>query len=136
MMKVIVLALLELALWCICSGAFGQDVGTAGRVAGNCEHVANTIGNSTTPPDYEDGICIGTIAGWRDTIDALPVLTPDWKSVHHVEKTATNGQLIRVFYLYVKAHPEMENKRDFLVFLWALEDGKLLTVTPIRKGTE
>jgi hypothetical protein len=137
MMKVIVLALLELALWCICSGAFGQQADTyegthrAGYVAGLCEREASTVGhleNSTS----EDGLCLGMVEGWRDMTDILSVLSSDGRYQLHVEQTATTAQLVRVFYHYVRVHPEVENKNSILVFLQSLNDGKLLTFTPVK----
>ena len=101
---------------------------SAGELASECEHSAATIGDLKTV-DANDGSCSGRIMGWRNVIDELPVFTPDRRSQIHIEATATNGQLIRVFVAYVKAHPEVENKEALLIFSSALRDAGLLTIT-------
>lgn len=98
----------------------------AGQLAGLCEHSAASIGDLKSA-NVNDGLCEGTIDGWRNVIDELPVLTPDRRSQIHIDASATNGQLIRVFVAYVKAHPEVENKNALLVFTRALRNTGLLT---------
>ena len=75
---------------------------TAGFLAQACK--APPTDNSS------HGFCVGTIGGFRDVIDSLPVLTPDGTKRIRIEQTATDGQLQRVFVAYMTAHPEVENQ--------------------------
>lgn len=109
------------------SQAAQTAMNSAGQLAGLCEHSAATIGELKSA-DVNDGLCGGKIDGWRNVIDELPVLTPDRHFQMHIDASATNGQLTRVFVAYVKAHPEVENKDALLVFTWALKNAGLLAV--------
>jgi hypothetical protein len=129
MRKSVLLAVLSLV---VVASAFGQktDVNSAGYVAKLCEHVGNTVDSDKLTSD--DNACIGVVNGWVDVMALLPVLMPDGKNQMNLEPTATVGQLARVFYRYVKAHPEYENKPDIYVFCAALLDVKLMKLTPVN----
>jgi hypothetical protein len=73
--------------------------------------------------------CVGRIEGYRSVVDELPVLIPDATARIHIEPTATNGELERVFVKYVADHPETEHKGAFLVFSFALRSTGLMTET-------
>jgi len=62
-------------------------------------------------------------------VDELLVLVPDATAQIHIEPTATNGELERVFVKYVADNPETEHKDAFLVFSFALRSTGLMTET-------
>jgi hypothetical protein len=124
------LVLTALFLFSISSAASAQA--NAGKVASLCEHSASAIGGLKTV-EMGDMYCTGLFSGWRDVIDRLPVLTPNRNSRIQIEQTATNGQLIRVFVAYIKAHPEAENKDAFIVFSLATREAGLMKIAEITK---
>lgn len=101
---------------------------SAGTLANLCAHSASITGD-LDKVDAADGYCVGVVTGLRLVIDSLPVLTPGRKTQLHIDPTASNAQLIRVFVAYVKAHPEYENKNMFIVWAWALQDAELMNQT-------
>ena len=133
-------AALLIVVTLIATCAYAQDSSepvsrtrTAGYIAGICKAVLKDDASAT-----EDTIaCINRILGWREVIDMTPVLyssNPSERTVDvqlHLDPTATNGQLIRVFLAYVAAHPAIENKQALVVFISALEDAKLMTEEPV-----
>jgi hypothetical protein len=119
--------------FCIPAAAQTTSGSSAGALVATCETSASTIGD-LKKVGVNEGLCIGMFSGWRDVIDALPVFTSDRHSQIHIVQSATNGQLMRVYVAYVKAHPEVENKDEFVVFVWALKDAGLLTEEGKRGG--
>jgi len=129
--KVLMIIALELAIYAVAASA--QT--TAGQVATFCKQQGTTVGDIARA-DVNDGLCTGMIAGWRGVIDAYAVRTPDGKAEMLIDPAVRNGQLIKIFYNYVVAHPEYENKRDLIVFMWALKSANVLTERPISKGPQ
>jgi hypothetical protein len=97
---------------------------TAGKLAAICEHSASTLGDLKSA-DSSDGFCTGIIVGYRNVIDYFPVLSKDRHSELRINHSASNSQLIRVFYKFVKAHPKLENENALLAFILALRDAGL-----------
>ena len=97
---------------------------TAGKLAAICEHSASTLGDLKSA-DSSDGFCTGIIVGYRNVIDYFPVLSKDHRSELRINHSASNSQLIRVFYKFVKAHAKLENENALLVFILALRDARL-----------
>jgi hypothetical protein len=126
-MKLVLFVLLDLAVFTMAASAqtrtdpYRTDaLSRACSVSDTAQHLAETM------------MCTMTIGSFRRVIDAFPVLSPDRKTQLHIDATASNGQLERVFVSYVAKHPEVENKDSLLVFWSALEDAGLLTETRVE----
>ena len=134
MQKLLALSLLFLSISAVNVNAQDKpDFTLAGYIARQCASV-DTMGDAakarwaslTESQRAATLLCEARIMGWREVIDALPVFVPDMSEKIHIDQAATNGQLIRVFIAYIKAHPQAENKPGLEVFYQALDDAGLI----------
>ncbi len=136
-MRITLIGIFVLAL-CGVTGSAKAGMMTAGELAEHCKWSTaydNTEGSKqdaiATEHGFEIGICIGFVAGWQEGTEGAVIKIDNVFHLMNFESGTKVGQLVRVFIVYIKQHPEFENKLADFALGGAAVDAKLLALKPV-----
>ena len=114
--------LIAVLLLALCIPAFAA-VPNAGDLV-KCKELAKDKDDSSKD-EAKAGWCYGFINGWQ-AVGGAPYVENGKLYKLRISRDISYGQAARVFVKYVKDHPELENKKTYVVFTWAMIDAGLV----------
>ncbi len=81
------------------------------------------------------GWCDGFVSGWVEAINGS-IIDSDVLYVALLARNTTVGQLVRIFVLYMRSHPELENGSAGYALGRAAIDANVMILVPHKPSTE
>jgi hypothetical protein len=106
------------------------DPMTAGELAAECRLHADGGTPQTLLESLSTGHCQGYVQAWMEMSVIRTVGGPDQIVVLSWKDGVKVGQVIRVFCLFIKQHPEKENELAVAKLLEAMSDANLVEFKP------